>query len=422
MPDFYWSWFGGGTHMSLHAYRVEFFETASQLPNALWDACFQLPAEGRWWYETLDQSGIEDQFTLFYGLIEHLGRPVGIAPGFVMDLPVEQVAPKEFLQLLRLVGKIAPSLLCQRIVFVGSPILDEGRVGLLTHVNRRTALLSLQVALEKKAHELSAPLIVWKDFPESSSADLNWLSHERRLFRVVSLPNTIVEFPSHRKEDYFATMKGTRRRNLKKRLRLSREQVALGVEIVQRPDANTLDNIFELFWQTYEKSATKFERLNRKFFEVISEKPAAHFIILRERVTDEMVAFMLFFDMGERLINMYIGMDYGRPKQWMLLFRLWEAAVDVALSRGFSSIVSGRSSYEAKIQIGHKLVPLNNYCRHRNIFLHNIYRISAHTIHWASMDEGLTSFLTAHPDTFGQKGGRIIHGSEVVSQISSPDV
>ena len=99
-----------------------------------------------------------------------------------------------------------------------------------------------------------------------------------------------------------------------------------------------------------------------------------------------MVAFMLFFDMGERLINMYIGMDYGRPKQWMLLFRLWEAAVDVALSRGFSSIVSGRSSYEAKIQIGHKLVPLNNYCRHRNIFLHNIYRIFAHTIHWASMD------------------------------------
>ena len=216
MPDFYWRWFGGGTHMSLHAYRVEFFETALQLPNALWDACFQLPAEGRWWYETLDQSGIEDQFTFFYGLIEHLGRPVGIAPGFVMDLPVEQVAPKEFLRLLRLVGQIVPSVLCQRTVFVGSPVLDEGRVGLLSHVNRRAAFLSLQVALEKKAHELRAPLIVWKDFPESSSADLNWLSHERRLFRVISFPNTIVEFPSNRKEDYFAAMKGSRRRNLKR--------------------------------------------------------------------------------------------------------------------------------------------------------------------------------------------------------------
>jgi hypothetical protein len=79
-------------------------------------------------------------------------------------------------------------------------------------------------------------------------------------------------------------------------------------------------------------------------------------------------------------------------------FRLWEAVVDLALSRGFSAIVSGRSSYEAKIEMGHKLVPLNNYCRHRNIFLHSIYRIFSHTIHWASMDEALARFLKAHPD------------------------
>ena len=130
MPDFYSRWLGGGPHISLCDYRVEFFETASQIPNGIWDSCFQPPAEGCWWYETLDQSGIKDQFTFFYGLIEHLGRPVGIAPGFVMDVPVEQVAPQEFLRLLRPVGKIAPSVLCQRTVFVGSPVLDEGRVGL----------------------------------------------------------------------------------------------------------------------------------------------------------------------------------------------------------------------------------------------------------------------------------------------------
>src|SRR5260370_35088143 len=129
MPHFYWRWPGGGTHMSLHDYRVKFFETASQIQNGLWDACFQPPAEGRWWYETLDQSGIEDQFPFFYGLIKHLGRPVGIAPGFLMDVPVGPVAPQEFLRLLGPVGKIVPSVLCQRTVFVGSPVLDEGRVG-----------------------------------------------------------------------------------------------------------------------------------------------------------------------------------------------------------------------------------------------------------------------------------------------------
>ncbi len=316
-----------------------------------------------------------------------------------MDVPVDQVAPQEFLQLLRLVGKIVPTVLCQRTLFVGSPILDEGRVGLVSHVNRRAALLSLQVALEKKANELRAPLIVWKDFPESSSADFNWLSHQRRLFRVISFPNTVVEFPSHRKEDYFAAMKGSRRHNLKKKLRRSREQVALGVEIIQRPDAKTLDDIFGLFWQTYEKSATKFERLNRKFFEVVAERPATHFIILREQVTGEMIAFMLCLDLGERLINLFIGMDYSRPKEWMLYFRLWEAAVDLALSRGFTAIVSGRSSYAIKIEMGNKLVPLNNYCQHRNIFLHNIYSILAQRVDWASLDEALARFLKAHPDT-----------------------
>src|SRR5215471_15920890 len=102
-----------------------------------------------------------------------------------------------------------------------------------------------------------------------------------------------------------------------------------------------------------------------------------------------MVAFMLCFDMGERLANMYIGMDYSRPKEWMLFFRLWEAAVDLALSRGLSAIVSGRSSYEAKIETGHRLVPLNNYCRHSNFFLHHIYRVLAQRVDWASLDESL---------------------------------
>ena len=41
--------------------------------------------------------------------------------------------------------------------------------------------------------------------------------------------------------------------------------------------ASTSPAIFARFWQTYEKSATKFERLNRKFFEVTAEKPATIF-------------------------------------------------------------------------------------------------------------------------------------------------
>jgi hypothetical protein len=109
--------------MRENGFQVEFLETASQIPIGLWDVCFQPPAEGRWWYEALDQSGIEDQFTFLYALLNHFGSPVGLAPAFFMDVPVDQVAPQQFLRLLRLAGKIMPSVLSQRTLFVGSPIL-----------------------------------------------------------------------------------------------------------------------------------------------------------------------------------------------------------------------------------------------------------------------------------------------------------
>ena len=110
------------------------------------------------------------------------------------------------------------------------------------------------------------------------------------------------------------------------------------------------------------------------------------------------MAFRLCFDMGERLISMFIGMDYSRPKEWMLFFRLWEAAVDVALSRGFTAIISGRSSYEVKIETGHKLVRLNNYCRHSNILLNAIYALAAQRVNWASLDDDLARFLKGPSD------------------------
>ena len=161
--------------------------------------------------------------------------------------------------------------------------------------------------------------------------------------------------------------------------------------------AQTLDAIFNLFWQTYEKSTSKFERLTRKFFEVFAEKQATLFIILRENVTGEIVAFQLCFDMGNRLVSMYIGIDYSRPKKWMLYFRLWEAVLDLALARGFPAIVSGRSSYEVKIETGHKLVRLNNYCRHRNVLFNIIYGVVAQRVDWASLDGDLARFLKADP-------------------------
>ena len=324
--------------------------------------------------------------------------PVGIALAFVMNVPIKLVVPPGLLPLFTIPGKIFGALLYQRTLFVGCPCADEGTVGLMPEVDRRAALLSLQDALEARARELRAPMLVWKDFPDACAADFEWLSGQRRLFRMVSFPGTIAELPGPRKEDYYASLKGSRRHNLKKKLRRSAMLAEIEIEIAQAPDAGTLAGLYGLFMQTYEKATTRFEKLNLRFFEIVAAHPCSRFIILREKSSREMVAFMLCFDMGERIINKFVGIDYSRPRDWLLYFRLWEAAVDWALSRGASSIQSGQTGYAPKIETGHRLVPLTNYCLHRKPLVHRVYRAIAKTIGWHTLDEDLSRFLKAHPE------------------------
>ena len=384
--------------MSAPGFSVRFVDSESQVDPALWDACFAPPLEGRWWYSTLEQSGLQDQFSFLYGVIHRDGVPVGIAPAFAMDFPVALVAPGALRRAIEGLGRMFRSLLCPRTLFVGSPCADEGTVGMLRGVDSKSALLALQLALEARARALGAALLVWKDFPASYAPDLEWLAQQQRLFRVVSFPGTIVEFPGRSKEAYFAALKGTRRHALRKKLRRSAARVDIRVEIVQGPDGHTLDTLFGLFWQTYQKATTRFEKLNRKFFEIVATRPESHFIVLREQSSDEMVAFMFCIDMGSRIINKFIGIDYRRPRDWLLYFRLWDAAVEWALSRGADAIQSGQTGYAPKIETGHRLVPLTNYCAHRNPVLHAIGCAFARRIGWSTLDEDLARFLKAHPD------------------------
>jgi predicted N-acyltransferase len=315
-----------------------------------------------------------------------------------MNVPLAIVALPGLRPLIGLLEKVLPALFRPRTLFVGSPCADEGTVGILPGVDRRRALSCLQAALELEMRQRRAAMLVWKDFPPAYDDDLKWLAAQRRMFRMVSYPNAVVTFPTSRKEDYFAMLKSSRRNKLKKKIRLSKERVDVKIEVIQGPDDRALDEIFSLFWQTYERSATKFETLNRKFFALIAAKPVAHFVVLREQRSGEMIAFMLCFDLGGRVINKFIGIDYARPRAYFLYFRLWDAAVDWALSRGAASIQSGQTAYEAKIEIGHALVALVNYGLHRNPLIHRIYSAVAERIRWQMLDHDLADFLKAHPE------------------------
>ena len=60
-------------------FSVAFVSSATEIDSALWDSCFPPAIEGRWWYDTLERSGLGDQFTFLYAVIRRGGAAVSKA-------------------------------------------------------------------------------------------------------------------------------------------------------------------------------------------------------------------------------------------------------------------------------------------------------------------------------------------------------
>jgi len=385
-------------------YEHLWVDRADDVPASLWRQLFAPPVEGDWWYRALERSGLDDQFRFRYLLLKQGIDTVGLVPVFLMDVPMRLVVPPALLPWVSALGRVFPWLRAQRTLFVGSPCAEEGRIGMLPDVDVPSALRHIDAALRGEMRRTGASIRVWKDFAAEWDQELGALARDAGLFRLVSFPGTLVDLPGGTKDAYLASLGSNRRHQFKKKLRRSKEAVTLGVELLRQPDPAMLDKLFALFWQTYERATTRFERLNRQFFELIAAEPVASFIVLHETATGEPVAFMLCFDYQGHLVNKFIGIDYRRPREWMLYFRLWDAALDHATRSGASALQSGQTGYRPKIDLGHRLVPLTNYGAHRNPLIHRIYAWVAAQVAWQTLDPALAAALEAHPELGRREG------------------
>ena len=383
--------------MTTSPFEVVWLDRAGDIPASTWAQFFAPPREGAWWYRALEQSGLDDQFSFRYLLLTRGSTTVGLVPTFLMDVPIRLVVPPELLPWVSALGHVFPWLQAQRTLFVGSPCSEEGWIGLAPGIDVPAALRCIDAALRVEMRCQRASVRVWKDFGAEWDEAMGFLAREAGMFRLVSFPGTAVVLHGSR-EAYLQSLGGNRRHQFKKKIRRSKELVDLEVEVIRQPDDAMLDKLFALFWQTYEKATTRFERLNRRFFTIVAAEPSTSFIVLRSLITLDPVAFMMCFELPGRLINKFIGIDYRTPREWMLYFRLWDAAVDHAIHLGATVLQSGQTGYRPKIDLGHELIPLTNYGAHRNPLIHWIYARVAAEVNWDTLDPALATALAAHPE------------------------
>ncbi|HEY2387300.1 MAG TPA: GNAT family N-acetyltransferase [Candidatus Binatia bacterium] len=371
--------------------------SAAEIPPHLWAAAFRPPVEGDWWYRALERGRLEAQFRFAYGVLERGREPVGIVPTFQMDVPIDLLAPPIIAAALKIGGRAIPRLRFQRTLFVGSPCSDEGTVGLVEGHTLGLVVDTIQTAIEERARHLRASMIVWKDFPAEAAGPLDHLVRTRGLFRIVSFPGTRIALAGSSFDGYLGGLNHHKRYQLRRNLRRGKAALPTVMSIAVQPEEAVRREIFALFWQTYERGKTKFERLTPEFFAALAAEPVAHFVLLRERATGALVAFMLLFLLERRAINKFIGIDYRRGREGNIYFQLWEHAVQWAYDVGATELQSGQTGYAVKLDLGHELVPLTNYCTHRNPVLRYLFAAVASGVGWASLDKDLARARVLSP-------------------------
>jgi hypothetical protein len=373
-------------------------QRTKDIPDAVWADCFGLPHEGLFWFRALEAAGIENQFTFFFGLLHDGGAPIGIVPAFVFDLPLALVLPDA---IAGIAARVERSLLRRfgrvRTFFIGSVAGEEGYIGLARSYRLRDVVGVVHAAARRQASKSGAALLVWKDFPEADRDALDTLTDLTGAFRIPSYPGSSIALMRGGYETYLRTVSSQRRHKMRKRLSRGAAMLPLTTTVVRQPSAAQLREIYALYEQTYRHGTTKFERMTPQFFAEIAKFDGATFIVQHHRETGRMLCFMLLFDLGERVINQFIGIDYASASGGFAYFQLFASAYDWASTTGARAMQSGQTGYMAKLESGHALVPLWNWCEHHNAAVNRIFRTMAQRITWDTLDEQLREWLVAHP-------------------------
>lgn len=378
-----------------HDIRMSWHPRCADIDSAAWRRLLHPPALGLFWFKALE-AGTGQQFQFWYGQIRRDDTTVGIVPAFLFDLPLAIVLPQREKKVL---GWFAKGRLRRaqyvRAFFIGNVAGEEGAVGLDEDLKREEVYPFIHDAARDKANELGAALLVWKDFPGGDAIVLDGLIRTRTVSRVPSYPGTVMPVLETGYAAFLGGQKASRRYKIRRKFAVGDSAVPVSTRIVAHPDATELSTLFKLFQQTYARGTTKFETLTVDFFREIATADESTFIVLSDESTGNPVAFMLLLDLGPRIINQFIGIDYSRGNRAFLTFRLFAKAYDWAAQRGASTLWSGQTGYEAKLELGHQLVPLWNYCHHANRLMNWVLSLVASRIRMESLDDQLRIHLEA---------------------------
>jgi hypothetical protein len=289
------------------------------------------PPEDQEFYR-LFSSVKNEQFEVAFLEVKKNGELTNILPYFVMNFHLNIMLPDGLI-------KKMTSWLAMKVAFVGHPSIDRGYIhgdlnlNLLEQVNSK--LISY------------APLICYKGFDSNLPLP--------NFTMVKGLPNTVLNIS----QNYWATLRSTAKSNLKKKLRLSKDLQFLETNGLP---AEYVDKVYSLYENTLNKSAVKFEFLQKNYF--INTGPISKYIYYFDK--KEMIGFAQLLCSEQSMYFKYCGMDYKKSLRFQVYFSLILQMLNICIRDGIKELDFGPTTYHFKNYVGALNYPTFNYFYHSN--------------------------------------------------------
>ncbi|MGC9239878.1 MAG: GNAT family N-acetyltransferase, partial [Acidithiobacillus sp.] len=327
------------------------------LPESVWDALGTEVSHAlspRFW-RVLEASDLQG-FSYRYALLrDENGAPVAFWGLYTVTTDIAIFAPRFLRTLLNRIRRYFPRFLIWNMLECGTPITivspplaQRGDWEFGTLVRQWTQTMA------EEARRARSLLIVLRDFepnawdyrPELARHGYHWID---------GLPNTYLDIPWSDPEGYRAAMRSYYRSKL---LKHRRKVEAAGIRYELREDFADMAEELCAQWREVHEHAKEFQRevLTPAFYREFSRQMGPDSLVLLYYQNDTLLAHALLMRDGTMVRWLYVGR--ARAQNDGLYLYIAATVVETAIELGAKRLEMGLTTYDVKLDLGAKAVPI----------------------------------------------------------------
>lgn len=343
-----------------HGFEVVTRADLSQ--NQHWTRAFAHQRKDHRFYELIDQTICPDFDYKYLVMRDETSRTRAIQPFFLLDQDLLAGVPVLSRAADRFVRTWWPTFLRLRTLMVGCAA-GEGHLDTMSDSSGQREPGLFAKALRDYAIQAGARLIVMKEFPAEYRDELAPLL-DHGYTRIPSFPMAALELPYADFEDYLRRGVSTKMRSeLRRKFRAADKAAPIEMSVT-RDIAPIIDEVYPLYLQVYKKSPLHFEKLTKTFLCELGRRMPDKVRFFVWRQSGKPIAFSVSMVHGDTICNEYLGLDYSVALKLHLYYYAFRDIASWAIANGYKRWVSTGLSYEPKLQLRFRLVPLDLYVRH----------------------------------------------------------